>query len=157
MEPGFKDGKDWQDLNRGTFEMLRGIVIAILFSSTMGCSAPTAPTNSLRLNFAIKQGQPANDSLYPVYPNPFNRVAGDTSVAIAFALRDSGSAQLVIQNALGDQVNIFSDSMLPAGYYNGWWNPLAPDGTRLRNGIYFITLRNGDFIFSRLVDVQENQ
>src|SRR5690242_5239130 len=99
----------------------------------LGCSAPTAPRSSVRLNFSIKQGQPANDSLYPVYPNPFNRVAGDTSLAISFALRDSGSAQLVIQNALGDQVDIFSDSTLPPGYYNGWWNPLASDGTRLMN------------------------
>ncbi len=109
------------------------------------------------MNFAFKGGQPASDSLYPVFPNPFNRVAGDTSIGIQFALRDSGSTQLVIQNALGDQVEIFSDSTLRSGYYNGGWNPLASDGTRLVNGLYFITLRNGDFIYSRLVDVQENQ
>ncbi|HZK76069.1 MAG TPA: hypothetical protein VFD13_04100 [Candidatus Kapabacteria bacterium] len=137
--------------------MLRSVLIAALFLSVGGCSTATAPMNSIRLNFAFKAAQPANDSLYPVFPNPFNRVAGDTSLGIQFALRDSGSAQIVIQNVLGDQIDIFSDSTLRSGYYTGWWNPLASDGTRLINGLYFITLRNGDFIFSRLVDVQENQ
>jgi hypothetical protein len=140
-----------------SFRILRSTLIAALFLSVSGCTAATAPTSPLRLNFAFKSSQPANDSLFPVFPNPFNRITGDTSIGIQFALRDSGSAQVVIQNALGDQVDIFSDSTLPPGYYNGWWNPSASDGTRLMNGLYFITLRNGDFIFSRLVDVQENQ
>lgn len=113
--------------------------------------------NSLRLNFAYKGGTVAADTLYPIYPNPFNRVAGDTTLLIRFALADSGSSQVVIQNALGDQVEIFSDSLLAPGYYSGSWNPLAMDGSRLLDGLYFITLRNGDFIFSRLVDIQENQ
>ena len=98
-----------------------------------------------------------NDSLYPIFPNPYNRVAGDTALTIHFSLQDTGSAQVVIQNALGDQVEIFSDSVLPSGYYTGSWNPLASDGTHLLSGLYFVTLRNGNFIYSRLVDIQENQ
>lgn len=146
-----------QDLIRESFRMLRSTLIGALFLSVSGCSTATAPTVPLRMNFTFKSDNPANDSLYPVFPNPFNRVEGDTSVGIRFALNDSVSAQVVIQNALGDQVEIFSDSVARPGYYTGWWNPVASDGSRLVNGLYFITLRNGDFIFSRLVDVQENQ
>lgn len=122
-----------------------------------GCANPSAPITSLRANFTYKSGTVAQDTLYPIFPNPYNRAAGDTTLSITFALADSGSAQLVVQNALGDQINIFSDSLLAPGYYIGSWNPLASDGTRLLNGLYFITLRNGDFIFSRLVNIQENQ
>ena len=130
-------------------------IVAALFIGS--CSTSTAPTVPIVAHFAFKTGEPANDSLYPIFPNPFNRVAGDTALTIQFSLQDTGSAQVVVQNALGDQVEIFSDSSLPSGYYTGSWNPLASDGTHLLSGLYFITPRNGNFIYSRLVNIQENQ
>ncbi len=138
--------------------VFRTIACTLLLAAFFGCATePTPQAASVRLHFAFKQAQPANDSLYPIYPNPFNRVLGDTGIAIQFTLRDSGSVALVIQNALGNQIALFSDSALAPGSYSGWWEPFATDGTTLTSGIYFITLNNGDFIDSRLVDIQENE
>ena len=136
--------------------MKRFFAIVLLWAIA-GCANPSAPITSLRASFSHKAGTIAQDTLYPIFPNPYNRSVGDTALSISFALADSGAAQVVVQNALGDQITIFSDSLLAPGYYIGSWNPLASDGTRLLNGLYFITLRNGDFIFSRLVNIQENQ
>jgi hypothetical protein len=136
---------------------MRRIAIVFLIAM-MGCSTEPVQTGSIRLAFAYKQMQPTADSLYPVFPNPFSRVDGDTGVCIEFALSDSTyPTEVLVQNALGDPVAEFSDSTLPTGVYTGWWNPLATDGTPLMSGIYFVTLQNGAFINSRLVSVQENE
>lgn len=135
-----------------------GISLCAILGFCVGCSMDSAPVpTSVHLHFTYKSAQPSNDSLYPIFPNPFNRVTGDTSLAIQFTLRDSGAVALVIQNAIGNQIAVFSDSILPPGFYAGWWSPFASDGTPLMSGIYFVTLNNGDFINSRLVDIQENQ
>ncbi len=137
---------------------MRSFVLILAVTVMAGCATEPAPvTSSVRLNFSIKNGQPSADSLYPVFPNPFNRFAGDTGFVFQFALADSGSANLVIQNALGDQIAIFSDTSLPAGYYYGSWDPLAADGSRLMTGIYFVTLHHGNYINSRLIDILENE
>ena len=122
-----------------------------------GCSTQPAQNGSIRLHFSLKQSKPSKDSLFPISPNPFNRVAGDTSLLITFTLRDTSAANLLIQNALGDPIADFYDTLLPPGTYSGWWSPFATDGTPLMSGIYFVTLQNGGFINSRLVNLQENE
>jgi hypothetical protein len=136
---------------------LRLIAPLIILIAMMGCSTEPVQTGAITLEFSYKQLRPLADSLYPVFPNPFTRASGDTGLCIQFALTDStASAELLIQNALGDPVAEFSDSSLSAGLYTGWWNPNSANGTALMSGIYFVTLQNGAFIYSRLVDLQEN-
>jgi hypothetical protein len=135
---------------------MRSLFVTLLLIAVLGCSTQPAPSNSIRLEFAFK-AQPANDSLFPIFPNPFNRVSGDTAVSIEFAIHDTSAAVLLIQNALGNPVAEFSDSLLPAGTYSGWWDPRATDGTTLMSGIYFVTLQNRGFINSRLINLQENE
>ncbi|HEY3876518.1 MAG TPA: hypothetical protein VGM92_13665 [Candidatus Kapabacteria bacterium] len=130
-------------------------VLAIFF--LIGCSTDAVQTGSIRLNFSLKSSQPTSDSLYPVYPNPFNRVIGDTAILIQFAIRDTGTANVLVQNAFGDLIANYYDSVVPAGIYLGTWYPEASDGSRLSNGIYYVTLQNGAFIDSRLVNIQENE
>jgi hypothetical protein len=137
---------------------MRRAAITTLLIFILGCSTEPPPTGSIRLEFSYQPLQSANDSLYPIFPNPFSRVSGDTALSIRFALVDTTSgANLLIQNALGDPVADFYDTLLPSGFYTGWWNPVASDGTALTSGIYFVTLQNGGFIYSRLVNVQENE
>ena len=136
---------------------MRRIAFITLFLTMMGCSTEPAQTGSIRLQFNFKQAQPANDSLFPVSPNPFSRVDGDTSLFIEFTLWDTSAANLLVQNALGDPIANYYDTLLPPGYYTGWWDPFASDGTPLMSGIYFVTLQSGGFINSRLVNLQENE
>jgi len=131
--------------------------ILSMITAFLGCSTEPVQTGSIHLNFVFKNTQPSGDSLYPVYPNPFSRATGDTSLFLQFALRDTSRVNLVVQNALGDAVALFSDSLLVPGAYNGHWNPVKADGTSLLSGIYYVTLHAGDFINSRLVFIEENK
>jgi len=99
---------------RRFISILRITCVLLLVAFAAGCSTEPLQTGPIRLNFAYKNTQPATDSLYPVYPNPFNRVTGDTSLFLEFAVRDTTSVNLVVQNALGDAVVLFSDSLLMA-------------------------------------------
>jgi len=126
----------------------------------VSCTTDTVqPTGSIRMSFQWrgKGASAAKDSLFPVYPNPFNRGAGDTSLGIQFAMKDSGAATVLIQNFLGDAVAGFSDSSLAPGNYLGFWNPRASDGALLASGLYFVTLHVGEFVTSRLVNIEENE
>jgi hypothetical protein len=125
----------------------------------VGCStAAGPPESSIRLHFTNGKRLPAwPDSLLPIFPNPFNRGAGDTSLTVVFNMKDSGSAIVLIQNALGDEIAGFSDSLIVPGFYTGQWNPIASDGTPLIAGIYFITFRTQKYIDSRLVNIQQNE
>ncbi len=131
----------------------------LLATFIVGCSAAAGPPEgSIRLNFTKSKVRPAwPDSLLPIFPNPFNRSAGDSSLTISFNMKDSGAANVLIQNALGDEITGFSDSLLVPGWYSGQWNPIASDGTPLMAGIYFITFRTENYIDSRLVNIQQNE
>ena len=139
--------------------MLRRLILLTIFFGLFGCSSTSAPPEgSIRLAFpSPKRIKPANDSLYPIFPNPFNRAGGDTSLVIQFDLRDSGTAILLFQNALGDEIAGYSDTTLAPGHYSGSWNPFASDGTPLNAGLYFVTLRTKNYIDSRLVNIEENE
>jgi len=137
--------------------MLKRGIIFFFIIAVCGCATEPPQTGAISLNFIYKNTQPSADSLYPVYPNPFNRGIGDTSLFLQFAVSDSGAANLVIQNALGDEIVLFSDSALAPGLYSGYWNPLTSGGAALLSGIYFVTLNTGNFINSRLVYIEENE
>ncbi|MEI8133617.1 MAG: hypothetical protein WCH46_00905 [bacterium] len=102
------------------------------------------------------------DSLAPLYPNPYNRNAGDSNVTIFFTLSDTGTVKIIIQNPLGDSVAIWRDSLLLPGSYIGTWNPITTEGVRLRSGLYFVTMRAApdvaerNYIDSRVLDIQSN-
>lgn len=129
------------------------IVLFVLASCTTD-----VPVAQNQLQFSLGKGDPQRaDSLYPIFPNPFNRVTGDTALTIRFALRDSGTVIVLIQNAIGDAIAQYSDSSLVQGLYSTTWNPVASDGTRLNAGLYFVTLHTQNYINSRLVNIEENE
>jgi hypothetical protein len=117
---------------------------------------------SIRKNFRIESSGSFPDSLAPLYPNPFNRIIGDSVINLYFTLKDTGEVKIVIQNPIGDSVAIFRDSLLPTGSYSGSWQPVNASGNRLKAGLYFITIRiapddpNRNYINSRLLQIQSN-
>jgi hypothetical protein len=124
----------------------------------IGCESQS-PFSQNDLTFTHFKGVPdtSSDYLYPVYPNPFNRVTGDTALFIRFSLHDSGSAIVLVQNVIGDAISEYNDSASAPGIYTAHWDPRAQDGTRLKSGLYFITLHTKNYINSRLVNIQENE
>jgi hypothetical protein len=134
-------------------------IALILLAGLAACTNSVAPEEtSLRMKFAFKFGHPDRDSLLPLYPNPFSHAAGDSTIVIQFTLKDSTrDGHLLIQNVIGDEVVTYSDSVLAPGTYTGSWNPTAADGTALRSGLYFVTLRSPNYIYSRLVNIQDNE
>jgi hypothetical protein len=116
-----------------------------------------APSNySIRKTFHIEGSNSYPDSLAAMYPNPFNHNGGDVYDTLVFTVRDTGNVTIVIQNPLGDSVAIFSDSTLFPGSYTGTWDPVSSNGTRLRPGLYFITMHTANYVNSRLLDILSN-
>jgi len=151
------------------YALLTAGALGIGIPACSNISAPKPGTHvatsylSIRKNFLIESSNTYPDSLAPIYPNPFNRNTGDSSVALFFSIKDTGEVKIIIQNPIGDSVVIYQDSILLPGTYTGHWDPIATDGTRLRAGLYFITMRaapndpNRNYIDSRLLDIQSNE
>lgn len=74
-------------------------------------------------------------SLSQNYPNPFNPVT-----TISFTIRSSGFTSLKIYDVLGKEVAALVDEVKEAGRYS-----VQFDGSNLSGGIYFYTLRTGNF------------
>ncbi len=75
-------------------------------------------------------GIPEQYSLYQNYPNPFN-----PTTKIKFGLPEASQVSLKIYDALGREIAILANSILPTGYYEYTWN--ATDNA---SGIYFCVL-----------------
>ena len=69
------------------------------------------------------------------YPNPFNPVT-----KITYALPKSGNVQLKVYDILGREVAVLVNEVKQAGIHNVDFN-----ATNLASGIYFYTLKSGDF------------
>lgn len=130
---------------------------------TTGIDVHTSvPAKHFAVSFRISANADPIDSLAPVYPNPFNLVAGDTTINVFFTLKDTADVILLIQNPLGDSVAVFKDALLGRGSYFGQWKPENAAGQRLREGLYFVTLRisdpihNRNYINSELLSIEAN-
>jgi hypothetical protein len=78
---------------------------------------------------------PASFKLEQNYPNPFNPI---TNIKFHFPL--AGFAELKIYNSLGNEIQTLLSEELKPGIYNIEW-----DGNNQPSGVYFYTLRAGDF------------
>ncbi len=91
----------------------------------------TGTTNTL----GESSNKPQGYLLQQNYPNPFN-----PSTAISFRLSAISFVKLNVYNLLGDKVSSLVNEEKPAGDYKVEFN-----GSNLPSGIYFYSLRTGEF------------
>lgn len=82
---------------------------------------------------------PAEISLFPNYPNPFN-----PTTTIPYALSTSTPVRLVIYDLLGREVKVLVDAVQPSGRHQ-----VVFDAARLPSGIYLYRLTADSFIQTR--------
>ncbi len=78
---------------------------------------------------------PEKFELHQNYPNPFN-----PSTTIRFDVRTSGNVSLKVFDVLGREVAVLADEYLRAGSYERVF-----EASNLSSGVYFYTLRAGEF------------
>ncbi|HLP15581.1 MAG TPA: T9SS type A sorting domain-containing protein [Bacteroidota bacterium] len=85
---------------------------------------------------AAESMTPREFSLGQNYPNPFN-----PSTQISFTLKASGMTTLKVYNVIGQEVASLVNGIETAGQHE-----VSFDASRLSSGVYFYTLRSGNFI-----------
>ncbi|MBP9123914.1 MAG: T9SS type A sorting domain-containing protein, partial [Ignavibacteriaceae bacterium] len=80
-------------------------------------------------------GIPEKFELNQNFPNPFN-----PSTVIRFALPVSGMVSLKVFNTMGEEVVTLVNSVKEAGSHS-----ITFDASKLASGIYFYSLKTGDF------------
>lgn len=73
------------------------------------------------------------------YPNPFN-----PSTTIQYQIPYSSSVSIKVFNIVGKEVATLVNELKPAGYYE-----VSFDASKLTSGVYFYTIRAGNFIQSK--------
>lgn len=84
---------------------------------------------------------PADYSLSQNYPNPFN-----PSTKIRYSVPMASNVSLKIYNSNGEEVAEILNKYLPAGTFEADWDGTNRSGIKVASGIYFYTLRAGDFV-----------
>ncbi|HEX2896719.1 MAG TPA: T9SS type A sorting domain-containing protein [candidate division Zixibacteria bacterium] len=82
---------------------------------------------------------PISFVLYQNYPNPFN-----PSTTIEYSLTKASKVQIIVLNALGQQIVTLMDKKMPAGYHQVVWKGIDSNGKILANGVYFYRLTTED-------------
>lgn len=77
--------------------------------------------------------------LFQNYPNPFN-----PSTTIEYSLPAKGNVKLIIYNALGEKIRTLLDDIKDRGKHS-----VKFDASNLTSGIYFYTIRAGNFTESK--------
>ncbi|MGA2625353.1 MAG: T9SS type A sorting domain-containing protein [Bacteroidota bacterium] len=98
-------------------------------------SAETPPPPPEETEWAHQRVTPSEFKLGRAYPNPFN-----PSTVFCFDLPKSGYTTLKVYNTAGMEVAIVYEGNLDAGSYSMHWS-----AENLASGIYFYTLRSGEF------------
>ena len=84
--------------------------------------------------------QPANFTLHPAYPNPFN-----PSTTIQFDLEAPATVRVEIYDATGKYVTTLQDSQLDAGSHTITWFASDEDGHPVSSGVYHCRVLAGEF------------
>ena len=88
---------------------------------------------------------PSSFKLAQNYPNPFN-----PSTVISYQLPVSGHVSLKVYDMLGREVATLVDEFQQAGNHNSQFSisnlPAGRQGSQLSSGIYFYTIKSGNFV-----------
>jgi hypothetical protein len=102
-----------------------------------------------KFNTSLTKPIPANTRLAQNFPNPFN-----PDTWIPYQLSKDANVTIKIYNVAGQLVRTLELGQQPAGYYmnkekSAHWNGRNDVGEKAASGIYFYTLRTGDFIATK--------
>jgi len=89
-------------------------------------------------------GIPTSYALSQNYPNPFN-----PTTTINIALPEANHVDLIIYNALGQEVRSLKNAYLSAGNYSVTWDGLDNAGNSIPSGVYIYKLTAGTNSFSK--------
>jgi len=87
-----------------------------------------------------------SDQLYDAYPNPFN-----PSTTIKVQMAQTGPAQLIIYNVLGQKVRTLYNGVLPQGVKKFVWNGKDNAGHQVASGLYFYQLKTNNVTKTKAV------
>ena len=99
-------------------------------NTTLATKVRATVQNELPTEFALQQN----------YPNPFN-----PSTTVSYALPAASEVRIAVYNVLGEQVALVSDGVQEAGFYTVQWNGTDSRGQHVTSGVYFLTMRAGEF------------
>ncbi|MCB0720735.1 MAG: T9SS type A sorting domain-containing protein [Ignavibacteriae bacterium] len=74
------------------------------------------------------------------YPNPFN-----PETKINYSIKKAGNVQIVIYDILGKEVATLVNDFRSPGNYEVTWRGVTNSGIPAASGVYFYTIRSGDF------------
>jgi len=92
--------------------------------------SPITDANDYTENFL-----PRNYELDQNYPNPFN-----PTTTIRYALPKTGLVKIIVYDIQGHEIRILVNEQKSPGFYQ-----VKFDGRNLASGIYFYTIKAGDF------------
>ena len=78
------------------------------------------------------------------YPNPFNPMC-----TIRYDIPTAGSVSLRVFDVSGSTVRTLVNAWREPGIYSELWDGKADDGSALPSGVYFYSLKAGDFVAAR--------
>ncbi len=93
---------------------------------------------------------PSKYELAPAYPNPFN-----AETTVQYALPRRGHVKLAVFNVKGQVVRRLVDEVQPAGVTIARWNGRDEQGNEVGSGVYFIRLKAGQKMLSRVLSLQK--
>ncbi len=101
-------------------------------------------SDSTATDVSDRPGIPANFSLSPNYPNPFN-----ASTIIEYSIARGSQVSLTVYNSLGQKVADLVGRHQVAGHYRILWDGTDSRGKSVASGVYFYRLEAGEFVQSR--------
>ncbi|MCX5801247.1 MAG: T9SS type A sorting domain-containing protein [Candidatus Eisenbacteria bacterium] len=114
-----------------------------LDSAIFGCHVGHTCTGVVGIDKGLT-GVPLVTAMAQNYPNPFNPVT-----EIKFSLAKPGRVVVRIYDIVGRPVRTLIDSWRESGVYSVLWDGRADDGVALPSGVYFCSIKAGDFAASR--------
>ena len=124
------------------FEPEADITVVLQRASGNGALAPNGTPSRLA-------ALPKSSTLMPNYPNPFN-----PETWIPYQLSESAKVTLTIYDVKGEIVRQFALGHKAAGIYRSrsraiYWDGKNQSGEKVATGVYFYTLKAGDFTATR--------
>jgi len=139
------------------FEVLTDKVSPITFHKAELYRLDTTPIDSKTVNgrFQSLAMRPEHDGLLQNFPNPFN-----PETWIPYQLRNDSQVKIHIYTIKGELIRTLELGYKPAGIYSSqdrsaYWDGKNESGEYASSGVYFYTIKAGDFTATKKMIIQK--